>query len=177
MKIVDKFRQILYLKYALLFYLLLGGLDTLHHLHAALALGHAYGMHSFLLGIILIPLAVTAVIHFLYSENMVSMWLFLSISTSAIALPGFYHGGWVHFVKLLAYLRVDSASTDIHSLFPPDNIHLWLYEISGSLEFVLAVVSSYFTYKLLVSVITRKLSFRPTPEQENLEADGRLKTH
>ena len=159
MKIAAKFRQVLYLKYALLFYLLLGGLDTLHHLHAASVLGHAYGMHSFLLGIILIPLAVTAVVYFLYSENMVSMWLFLSISTSAIALPGFYHGGWVHFVKLLAYLRVDRDSTNIRSLLPPDNIHLWLYEASGSLEFVLAIISSYFTYKLLVSVITKNYHF------------------
>ena len=141
----------------------------MHHLHATLALGHANAMHPVLLGIVLMPLSIAAIIYFLYSENMQPLWLFLSISTLAIALPGFYHGGWVHFTKLLAYLRVDSASTNIRSLLPPDNAHLWLYEISGSLEFVLAVIASYFTYKLLVLALTKKVPFHPTPEQEILE--------
>ena len=160
MRIADKFRRIPYLKYSLLFYLLLGSLDTVHHLHAALVLGHAYGMHSFLLGIILIPLAVAAVTYFLYSENTYSIWLFLSISILAIALPGFYHGGWIHTTKLLAYLRIDGDSTDINSILPLDNLHLWFYEVSGSLEFVLAIISSYFTYKLLVSAIAKKTFFK-----------------
>ena len=92
------------------------------------------------------------------------MWLFLSISISAIALPGFYHGGWVHFVKLLAYLRMDSASTDIRSILPLNNVHLWFYEVSGSLEFVLATISSYFTCKLLTLVMARKTSLHPNKD-------------
>ena len=162
MKIISKVRQVPHLKYALLFYLLLGGVDTLHHLHVALVLGHANGMHSFLLGIILMPLAVAAVAYFLYSENVYSVWLFLFISIPAIALPGFYHGGWHHVIKILAYLKVDSASTDIRLLFPSDNLHLWFYEISGSLEFLLALISSYFTYKLLVLTVGDKPLFHPS---------------
>ena len=160
MKLIRKVGQVPHLRYALLFYLLLAGVDTLHHLHVALILGHANGMHSFLLGIILIPLALAAVIYFLYSENVYSVWLFLFISIPAIALPGFYHGGWHHVVKILAYLKVDSASTDIRLLFPSDNLHLWFYEISGSMEFVLALISSYFTYKLLASVVGDEPLFR-----------------
>ena len=144
----------------------MAGTDTLHHLHVALALGHANGIHSFLLNIILIPLALAAVAYFLYSENVYSVWLFLFISIPAIALPGLYHGGWHHVVKILAYLKVDSASTDIRLLLPSDNLHLWFYEISGSLEFVLALISSYFTYKLLVSVIANKPSFYLSSEEK-----------
>ena len=141
----------------------------IHHLHATLALGHANAMHPVLLGSILMPLSIAAVVYFLYSEAIVSLWLFLSISMLAIALPGFYHGGWVHFTKLLAYLRVDSASTTIRSLFPSDYPHLWLYEISGSLEFVLAVIASYFAYKLMVSVLTTKNHFTPPRNGKILE--------
>ena len=165
--IVYRLEQVPYLRYSLLFYLLLGGLDTIHHLHAALALGHMNGMHAFLLGIVLIPSAVGAVVFFAYSKNEFSLWLFLSISILAIAVPGFYHGGWEHLTKLLAYLRVEGESTDIRSLFPMNNRHLWFYEISGSLEFVLALVSSLFTYKLLVSVVADKIPFYPDTPSEH----------
>lgn len=154
MNLIYELKQVPYLKSSLLFYLLLGGTDTLHHLHAALVLGHSDAWHAVFLGVILTPIAVAAVIHFLRSGATYSAGLFLLISAAAIALPGFYHGGWVHFTKLLAYLRVDSVATDIGSLFPRNNGHFWFYEISGLLEFGLAVIASYFSYNLMTSLVT-----------------------
>ncbi len=46
-------------------------------------------------------------------------------------------------------MRIDGESTNLESLFPTGDINLWFYEVSGSLEFVAAVLSAYFLYKTM----------------------------
>ena len=65
----------------------------------------------------------------------------------AILIPGFYHGGWNHLMTMLAFVNTDGQSANIKTLFPADNFHLWFYEITGSMEFVLAVLAAYYLYK------------------------------
>ncbi len=148
---IENLREYTYLRYSLFSYLLLGSTDTIHHLHAALALKQNNAIHAVWTGVILIPLAILMVIGFLRYRKRVMLWCFFTIATLAILLPGFYHGGWDHLVKILAFLRVDGESTDIYSLFPLDNLNLWFYEVSGSLEFFLAVISAFFLYKVMLT--------------------------
>jgi len=142
-------RTIPYLKYAFFSYLLLGLTDTIHHLHAAVALGQRAAMHAAMIGIILVPTAIAAVVLYTRYGKRVLLWIFLSIAILAIAVPGLYHGGWNHLIKVLAYLRIDSPSTNIGQIFPAQNYNLWFYEVTGLLEFMFAVVCSYFVYKLV----------------------------
>lgn len=145
-----------YLIHCLLSYLLLGGMDTIHHLHAATALGQTAAFHAVALGVVLIPLAITMVWLFVRKNTKIFIWVFLSIAILAILVPGFYHGGWDHMLKILAFLRLDGESTQISLLFPSDNLHLWFYEITGVFELVLAVVCAYFTYKFLTAFFSRR---------------------
>ncbi len=144
-------QDLTYLKWIIIFYLLLGVTDTLHHLHAALGLGQRSAIHAVWLGVVLIPLAMLMVAGYIRYRKVVLLWGFLTIVVMAILLPGFYHGGWDHLLKILAFVRVEGESTRVTSLFPSDNIHLWFYEITGVVEFFLALFASYFLYKFFRS--------------------------
>lgn len=150
MNTMGSLNDIPYLKYSFVSYLLLGVTDTIHHLHAALALDQQEAMHAVLIGIVLIPFAILMVFLFLKLKKKMLLWCFLAVAILAIVLPGLYHGGWDHLVKILAYLRVDGESTHIRNLLPLNNMNLWFYEITGILEFFLAVISTYFVYKILL---------------------------
>lgn len=147
MKLIERFDEHPFLKRLFLSYLLLGSLDTVHHLHAALALGQSNAIHAVWVGLALIPVATTLTIRYLYSNNIYLLWAFFVITALAIVGPGFYHGGWDHVMKLLAFIRIDGESTNFHSLFPSHNLNLWFYEISGSLEFLFAVSTAILLYK------------------------------
>lgn len=145
------------LKYAFYSYLTLGSVDTIHHLHAAIFLDQTTAIHAAILGLILVPLAVYAFIKISGEGNRNPYcWLFIFIALSAITVPGIYHGGWDHLVKVLAHLRIDSPHTYIKSLFPTNGFHLWFYEITGIFEFIMAVVCLYF----VIRVISQGLSGR-----------------
>lgn len=149
MNTVIRLAEYPYLKYSFLSYLILGFIDVLHHLHAALSLGQQAAMHSVVTGIVLLPVAVIVVWLYTRSKKYIFLIIFIAIAVLAILLPGFYHGGWDHFVKILAFLRVDNESTSIRLLFPSGNYNLWFYEISGVLEFVFGIICAYYLYKYI----------------------------
>jgi len=153
MKIIDKFNQTPYLLPSFLSFLLLGVTDTLHHLHAALALGSSSAMHAVWLGVVISPISFLLVLFFVYSGRKFSLWTYLSIAILTIIVSGFYHGGWDHLIKVLGYLRIESESTNISSVFPSDNPHYWIYEIVGSLQFFFGLVVGYFTFRLLRALL------------------------
>lgn len=141
-KFTDGFKEYPYLKQLFWLYILLATTDTVHHLHAATALGQSNALHAFWTGILLIPLAILLVLRFLYSKNRYLLWCFFAIVGLATLIPGLFHGGWHHVIKLL-------TATNRDSLIPANNPHLLFYEISGSIEFFLAVLSAFFLYKCL----------------------------
>jgi len=157
MNFPEKIRSQFCLTQLLVSYLLLGIADTIHHLHAALALGHGSALHAVAIDVVLIPMAVFAIYLFLKEERKGFLWIFLSISTLAILIPGIYHGGWNHLLKVLAFLTVDGESTRTNLLFPYDNPHYWFYEISGILEFILALICAYYTHRFIKNQTTRAL--------------------
>lgn len=77
--------------------------------------------------------------------------MFFAIAVLAVALPGVYHGGWDHLVKIMAHLRLGTDATSIGHLFPADNLNLWFYEISGVLEFFFGIVCAYYLYQYTVN--------------------------
>ena len=145
----DRMDEVPYLKYAFFSYLWLGVTDTVHHLHAATVLGQGAAMHAAAIGMVLVPTAVAMVALYLRFGRRALLWTFLGIALLAIAVPGLYHGGWNHLVKVLAHLRIDSPATDLSLLFPADNLNLWFYEVTGLFEFVFAIVCGYFVYRLV----------------------------
>lgn len=152
MSLVGKLGSVAWLKHSLYLYLMLGITDTLHHLHAAEALGHESAMHAVWTGVVLIPIAVLSVLGFLLLQRKVLLWVFVAIALLAVLLPGIYHGGWDHLLKILAHLRIAGESTDIRSLFPSDDLDLWFYEITGTLEFLLSLLTLFFVGKLVISL-------------------------
>ena len=136
-------------KHALFAYLLLAGLDTIHHLHVALGLGNPSGYHAVWTAVVLVPVAVILVVVHLRYKWRICFWGFLAIAWSATLMLGWYHGGWDHLIKILAFVRLEVESTDIKLLFPADNWHLWFYEISGVAEFFLGVVTAYTLSKFI----------------------------
>jgi len=149
MNYLDRLSEIPYLKYAFLSYLFLGLTDTVHHFHAATALGHSTAMHAAAIGMVLVPIAIVSVFLHLRYGLKAPIWVFLSIAILAIAIPGLYHGGWNHLLKVLAHIRIDSPSTELASLFPSQSPNIWFYEATGLLEFMFAVVCSYFVFMLI----------------------------
>jgi len=147
---LERFVHQSHLKFAFIAYALLAITDTVHHYHAAVFLGDAAAMHAAVIGVVLLPTAIVLFVLYLYRGTSVCLWLFLSIAMVAIALPGLYHGGWNHLVKVLAHLRIDSPHTDIATLFPLNNFDLWFYEFTGLLDFLFAVLCSYFIFMLIV---------------------------
>jgi len=127
--IVYRLTDYQHLKLALISYLFLGATDVVHHAHVAIALGDENGWHAVFTGVVFI-------------------WIIILIATIAIAIPGIYHGGWHHLIKLLLSVVSENEATNIHALLPSDNLHLWFYEITGVLDFAFAIVASYYLYKL-----------------------------
>lgn len=142
-----------YLLQSYIAYLLLGITDIVHHLHVATVLDNPGGMHAVVAGAILLPLSVVMVWLLAKFNKTIFVWGIVAIAMICVLMPGLYHGGWDHLVKVLAFFRVDSEFTEISSIFPADNFNLWFYEITGILEFLIGVVAVYFLYKFLSSAI------------------------
>lgn len=140
-----------YLKHAFFSYLLLGITDTVHHLHASFVLGDCAAMHAAKIRIVLVPVAIITVSLFRRFGEKSWLRVFLSIAILAIAIPGMYHGGLNHLVKIFAHLIADSPKKNLRMLFPEQYYNLWFYEISGMLEFLFALVCSYYVYLLIVT--------------------------
>ena len=134
-------------------YLALGMLDVTHHLHSSLILGHEGAIHAVVIGIILVPTAIASYLLFVNRRKAVFLRILLSIAVLAVALPGLYHGGWSHVVKLLRHLGSRGAE-GIAVLLPPDAPSLWFYETTGVLEFALAILCAYY---ILIFLKTTKL--------------------
>lgn len=128
------------LKMAFLTYIFLGITDTIHHIHAAWRLEQQNAIHAAIAGMLLVPIAITSVWLFKHKGSSLFIRIFLVIAIAAILIPGFYHGGWNHLIKVLAHIRLETPNTDIQSLFPMNNLDLWFYEITGIMEFVFATV-------------------------------------
>ena len=108
-------------------------------------------MHAVWMGIVLIPVVVLSILGYLKYRRRFLLWIFTGITLLAVLVPGIYHGGWDHLVKILGYLRLPGATTDIRLLFPSDNFNLWFYEITGVLEFFLSLITLYCLVRLFVS--------------------------
>ena len=141
-----------YLKCSLIAYLLLGITDTVHHYHAAVALGPGRAMHAVWTGVVLVPIALVCVVGFLALRHKALLWGFVSIAALAAVLPGLYHGGWDHLLKILAHLRLEGDETDIRLLFPMDNPDLWFYEVTGALEFFMSLAVLYWLFRLIFAL-------------------------
>ena len=148
----ESLREHPWLKYSFYSYLALGTTDTVHHLHAAKLLGQEAAMHAVWMGIVLIPVVVLSVLGYLKYRRRFLPWIFTGITLIAILVPGIYHGGWDHLVKILGYLRIPGATTDIKLLFPLGNMNLWFYEITGALEFLLSLINLYCLRRLFLCV-------------------------
>ncbi len=148
---MGKFREYPWLQSSLYSYLLLGITDTVHHLHAAKSLGHSTAMHAVWTGVVLIPVALLSAYGFVVYRRKVLLWVFMSIALLAVILPGIYHGGWDHLMKILAHLRLEGEGTDIRSLFPPEDKNLWFYEVTGTAEFLISLIALYFLSRLFTS--------------------------
>lgn len=135
-----------FLKRALVSYLLLGIVDVIHHIHAAEALNQPNAMHAAIIGMVLVPVAAMSSWFFNQTQKNLFLYIFLAIALLAITIPGIFHGGTSHLVKVLTYLIVDTPETNIHTLFPLDNLHLWFYEITGIIELFLALVCACYIH-------------------------------
>jgi len=113
-------------------YLVLAVTDMLHHLHAVV------------IGVVLVPIALTMLWLFKKFGKKVIVAVFLLIAAVVVLLPGIYHGGWHYVVKLIAAFSASGQESSIGQLLPGDNLHLWFYEISGVVEFFVALVCASF---------------------------------
>lgn len=125
-------------------YLVLAVTDMLHHLHAVLALGYESALHAVVIGVVLVPIALTMLWLFKKFGKKVIVAVFLLIAAVVVLLPGIYHGGWHYVVKLIAAFSASGQESSIGQLLPGDNLHLWFYEISGVVEFFVALVCASF---------------------------------
>ena len=119
----------------LVIYSVLAITDLVHHVHAAVALGHESALHAVIIGVVLIPVAITMYWFYENHQRNVFVVIFLMIVTLAVLIPGFLHGGWHHVVKLLIELGTSDDTRTAGQMLQRDNLHLWFYEISGVFEF------------------------------------------
>lgn len=136
-----------HLKNVFLSYLPLGLTDSIHHIHAVFALGDESAMHAVVAGAVFFPVSVLLVWFFVRTGKKILVAGILFVPILTTLYPGFYHGGWVHLMHVLSFLRVEGEATNIRTLLPSTDLNLWFYEISGVLEFVFAVVCAYYLYK------------------------------
>jgi len=129
----------------LISYLVLAATDTVHHLHAALVLGYESALHAAIIGLLLTPIALAMFWYFRKNGQQAFVVVFLIIVVVCILIPGVFHGGWHHAVKLIIAFGTSDYENSIEQLLPGDNLHLWFYEISGVIEFIVALVCAYFT--------------------------------
>jgi len=150
---IDRLTNIPYFKNTLYSYFLLGFTDVVHHWHAAVAFNDTAAVHAVLVGLFLLPIAFYIVAMFCLKGKIRYLFGFLSISSVAMIFPGFYHGGWHHFFKLTKVVW-DLDTSGLELIIPPFNFHLWFYELSGVLEFVLGILLAFYTFKTLTNTVT-----------------------
>ena len=149
-QIGEKMRNITWVKYAFpsfVFSQLMGFTTLIHHLHAAFMVEpDGPGLHVVVTEFIVFPLTVISLFLYLRNGNRVAFWLYIAIAILGFIALGLFEGGWNHTAKIIAYLRVDSLRNEIDTILPTDNIHLWFYEVTGVLTFVVAMLASYYTF-------------------------------
>jgi len=138
-----------YLKNTFYAYLILGLTDIIHHWHAAVFLNDERAAHAVFIGVLLLPISVSMFILFTRNQGRKYLYTFIFITTLAMLLPGVYHGGWHHCIKILDAIIIDDKISNIHVLFPLNDLNLWFYEITGVLEFVVGVVLAYYLFKYI----------------------------
>ena len=139
-----KVNKSVHLLNVLIAYLVLAMTDMVHHLHATFALGYESALHAVMIGVFLIPMALVMYWLFRKCEHKAFGVVFFIIVALAVVLPGIFHGGWHHVVKLLCALSTSGHGNLIGQLLPRDNLHLWFYEVSGVAELVMALACAYF---------------------------------
>lgn len=132
-------------------YSLLMGLVTLiHHLHSSLTIyPGGGGMHVVWNEVLLMPLTAALMYWILHNRSTLALWLYCAIAFLGFIGLGVYEGFWNHTIGLIAYLRIDSPSTQISLLLPADNLHYWFYEATGVLTFFITMLASFYTVKFI----------------------------
>jgi len=128
--------------------LLLCFITTIHHLHSSLVLHpDGPGMHVVWIEIVIIPATCLSMFYYLRKDSQRALLVYLFIAVLGFVFLGVFEGGWNHTGKLIAYLRIDSVSTQIGDILPRDNIHLWFYELTGVLTFICAMIASWYSWQ------------------------------
>ena len=109
-------------------------------------------MHVVWNEMILIPATCLSMYFYLKNESKVALFIYMLIAVSGFVFLGLYEGGWNHTGKLLAYLRIDSPYTQIGDILPKNNGHLWFYEITGVLTFVIAMIAFWYSARFYLGV-------------------------
>lgn len=140
------------LRRVLIAYLALALLDLIHHLHAKFALGDEGALYPALIGIVLTPMTLT--MYFMYVKNKKKVFavICLSIVSLAVLVPGIYHGGFKHLAEFINLIGSSHGANTFRELLPNNQPHQWFYQITGTLEFFLALFCIYFIYRYIKSV-------------------------
>ena len=144
---MNLFKDYQYALPSLAFSVAMGITTTVHHLHAGLMLdSDGASLHLVAMEMILIPATVVSMFFYLRNGNLPALWFYLLLAAAGFIFLGLYEGGWNHTARLIAYLRVDSAETNIETLLPANNPHLWFYEITGVLTLIVTLLATYYTW-------------------------------
>ena len=144
---MNLFKNHQYALQSLIYSVSMGITTTVHHLHAGLILdSDGESLHLVAMEMILIPATVVSMILYLRNGNRTALWFYLLLAASGFIFLGLYEGGWNHTARLIAYLRVDSPETNIETLLPAGNLHLWFYEITGVLTLIVTLLATYYTW-------------------------------
>lgn len=142
-----------YSSLSLFFCLMMSFITLVHHVHSGLILHPGSGaFHVVWIEILLIPPIIASMIVFLRSGSRIAFWLYLFIAFLGFIFVGLFEGGWNHTAKLIAYLRIDNPDVKMAEILPPDNLHLWFYEITGVATFISAMLATWFSWKFYMTV-------------------------
>lgn len=124
-----------------------------HHFYAAAIYDTPWRRHVALIVIpVLLVMIVLYVLHRwrpLTLVGKVSLWLFMLVALLVpIAWLGFFHGGYAHLVKNILFFG--GLSRPMYELLCPvcDVPGDLIYEVTGVMEFLLALIAAYFLFKL-----------------------------
>lgn len=130
--------------------LAMGATTTVHHAHAAIALGDVFAWHVVATEAVLIPLTLASFLVFRRTGSRPALALYLLIALAGFVGLALYEGGWNHTAKIVAHLRIDRL--DIATVLPPGAPHVWFYELTGVATLVVALVASLAAWRLFLAV-------------------------
>lgn len=109
-------------------------------------------MHVVWNELILMPLTAALMFWVLHNRSKLAIGFYSLIALAGFVGLGLYEGLWNHTIGLIAYLRINSPSTQISLLLPSDNLHYWFYEATGVLTFLITMLASFYTYKFISNI-------------------------